>query len=145
MTTLSTLAAHNPSSPNSDSLRNIMNGVNADSSVNADEAKCVREKILSSMNGKSPTDYTFKRSAQAITMASKSSVKINNDQVQVDPQLLFQRLIMACENSQLAELFWYELCSYPTSLFDFPLTLRQPQKPVLAEALWAKLSPEAKT
>ena len=48
-----------------------MNGVNADSSVNADEAKCVGEKILSSMNGKSPTDYTFKRSAQAITMALK--------------------------------------------------------------------------
>lgn len=145
MTTLSTLAAHNPFSPDSDSLRNIMNGVNADSSVNADEAKCVGEKILSSMNGKSPTDYTFKRSAQAITMASKSSVKINNDQVQVDPQLLFQRLIMACENSQLAELFRYELCTYPTSLFDSPLTLRQPQKPALAEALWAKLSPEAKT
>jgi len=62
-----------------------MNDVNADSSVNADEAKCVGEKILSSMNGKGPTYYTFKRRAQAITMASKSSMKINNDQVQVDP------------------------------------------------------------
>ena len=48
---------------------------------------------------------------------------------------------MACENSQLAEIFRYELCTYPTSLFDSPLTLRQPQKP----ALWAKLSPEVKT
>jgi len=52
---------------------------------------------------------------------------------------------MACENSQLAELFRYKLCTYPTSLFDSPLTLRQPQKPALAEALWVKLSPEAKT
>jgi len=135
MTTLSTLAAHNPFSPDSDSLRNVMNGVNADSRVNADAAKCIGEKILSSMNGTSPTDYTFKRSAQAITMASKSSVKINNDQVQVDPQLLFQQLIMACENSQLAELFRYKLCTYPTSIFDSPLTLRQPQKPALAEVL----------
>jgi len=65
MTTLSTLAAHNPFSPDSDRLRNIMNGVNADSSVNADVAKCVGEKILSSTNGKSPTDHTFKRNAQA--------------------------------------------------------------------------------
>ena len=145
MTTLSSLASHNPFSPDSGCLRNIMNGVNADSSVNADEAKCVGEKILSSMNGKSPTDYTFKRSSQAVTMSSKSSVKINNDQVQVDPQLLFQRLIMACENSQLAESFRYELCTYPTSLFDSPSTLRQPEKPALADALWAKLSPEAKT
>jgi len=68
-----------------------------------------------------------------------------HDQVQVDPQLLFQRLIMACENSQLAELFRYELCTSPTSLFDSPLRLKQLQKPALAEALWAKLSPEAKT
>ena len=71
-------------------------------------------------------------------------MKINNDQVQVDPQLLFQRLIMARENSQLVELFLYKLCTSPTFLFD-PLTLRQPQKQALAEALWAKLSPEAKT
>ncbi|KAJ7377203.1 hypothetical protein OS493_030403 [Desmophyllum pertusum] len=32
--------------------------------------------------------------------------------------------------------------SYPTALFDSPLMLRQPQKP-LADALWAKLSPDA--
>jgi len=31
----------------------------------------------------------------------------------------------------------------PTALFDSPLTLRKPQKPALAEALRAKLSPDA--
>ena len=41
--------------------------------------------------------------------------------------------------------FRYELCTYPTSLFDSPLTLRQLQRPALAKALWAKLSPGAKT
>ena len=106
VTTLSGLAAHNSFSLNGDSnLRNIMNGVNADNNVNADTAKSVGEKILSSMNGTLVTDYSFKRSAEAITMASKSSVKIDNDQVLVDPQLLFQRLIIACVNSQLEELF----------------------------------------
>ena len=58
-------------------------------------------------------------------MVSKSSVKIADDQVQVDPQLLFQRLTIACDNSQLEELFQYELCSYPTSLFDSPFMLSQ--------------------
>ena len=58
---------------------------------------------------------------------------------------LFQRLIIACDNSQLEELFQYELYTYPTALFDSPFTLRQPQKPALADALWAKLTPEAKT
>ena len=78
-------------------------------------------------------------------MASKSSVKIADDQVQVDPQLLFQRLIIACDNSQIEELFQYEFCTYPTALFDSPFMLRQPQKPALADALWSKLTPEAKT
>ena len=91
------------------------------------------------------TDYPPKRSAQAVTMVSKSSVKIADDQVQVDPQLLFQRHIIAGDNSQLEVLFQYELCTYPTVLFDSPFMLRQPQKPALADALWAKLTPEAKT
>jgi len=62
------------------------------------------------------------------------------DQVQVDPQLLFRRLIIA---SQLEEIFQCELCTYPTTLFDSPLILRQLQVPVLEDALWTKLTQEA--
>ena len=51
-------------------------------------------------------------------MVSKSSVKITDDQVQVDPQLLFQRHIIAWDNSQLEELFQYELC---TNIFVSPV------------------------
>ena len=127
VTILRALAVHNPFSlDTNNNLRNIMNGVNADSNANADTTKSVGEKILSPMNGKLATDYSFKRSAQAVTMASKSTVKIADDQVQVDPQLLFQRLIIACDNSQLEELFQYELCTYPRALFDSPFMLRQP-------------------
>ena len=85
-----------------------MNAVTADSNINADTTKGVGEEILSSMNGMLATDYPLKRSAQAITMISKSSVKIADDQVQDDPQLLFQRRIIACDNSQLEELFQYD-------------------------------------
>ena len=49
------------------------------------------------------TDYTHKRSAQAVIMVSK--LKIADDQVQVDSQLLIQRHIIARDNSQLEELF----------------------------------------
>ena len=48
-------------------------------------------------------------SAQEVTMALKSSVKIADDQVQVDPQLLLQHLVIVCDNSQLEELFQCEL------------------------------------
>ena len=108
-------------------LRNIMTGVNADNAVNFYRARAVGEKILSSMTGKSATDYTFKRSSQAVTLAAKSSERIESDTVQVDPQLLFQRLIVACNRSDdLQGLFRYELCCYPVALFDSSLTLRQP-------------------
>jgi len=93
VTTLSGLATHNPFSLDGDNnLRNIMNGVDADNNVNADTAKIVGGKILLSMNGTLVTNYSFKPSAQAITMASKSSVKIDNDQVQVAPNFYFSDL-----------------------------------------------------
>ena len=77
--------------------------------------------MLSSMTGKSATDYTLKRSSQAVTLAAKSSERIGSDTVQVDPQLLFQRLIVACNRSDdLQGLFRYELCCY---LFYFELCL----------------------
>ena len=121
-----------------------MTGVNADNAVNVDHARAIGEKILSSMTGKSATDYTFKRSPQAVTLAAKSSVWIESDTVQVEPQLLFERLIVACNRSDdLQGLFRYELCSYPVALFDSSLTLRQPQEPVFADAIWAKLSSNA--
>ena len=64
--------------------------------------------------------------------------------MQVDPQLLLQRLSIACNRSDdLKSLFRYELCSYPVALFASSLTPRQPQKPVLAYATWAKLSSNA--
>ena len=123
-----------------------MNAVTVDSNINADTAWSVGKKILSSMSGMLATDYPHKRSAQAVTLVSKSSVKIADDQVQVDLRLLFQRLIIVCDNSLLEELFQYELCTYPTALFDYPFMLRQPQKPALADALWTKpYTPEAKT
>ena len=66
ITILAALATHIPFSLDSgDNLSNIMNGVNADSTVDADAAKNVGEKILSSMNGKCAADCSFKRSAQA--------------------------------------------------------------------------------
>ena len=128
------------------SLRNIMTGVNADSNVNVDAAAEVGTKVLESMTGKSVCSYSFSCCAQAITMASKSSLTIGNESVQVDPQLLFQRLILACNSAEeLTSVFQYELASYPTALFESPLMMNPAQKPGLADAIWSTLSPGAKT
>ena len=62
-------------------LRNIMMGVNVDNAVNFCRARGIGEKILSTITGKSATDYTFKRSSQAVTLAGKSSERIESDTV----------------------------------------------------------------
>ena len=80
-------------------------------------------------------------------MVSKTSLRIADDQVQVDPQLLFQRHIIAWDNSQLEKLFQTELCTYPTVLFNSPFMLRQPQTTKASTSrctMRAKLTPEAK-
>ena len=44
--------------------------------------------MLSSMTGKTAGNYTFKGSEQAVTLASKSPIRIESDNVQTHPQLL---------------------------------------------------------
>ena len=77
------------------------------------------------------------------TLNKQASVMVGGEAVQVDPQLLFQRLTVAAKATQyLASVFKYELCSHPPALFDTSLLLRQPHKPVLADAIWALLTPD---
>lgn len=127
-------------------LKNIITGVHAEDSVNVDQARATGEKVSASMIGKSVIEHSFKRNEQSVTLATTSSVRIEGERVDVDPQLLFQRLMIACINAEnLEKIFQHELCSYPAALFDSPVTLRQPQKSMLAESLWATLSSAAKT
>lgn len=100
-------------------LRSISTGVSACESCNVESAKSVGQKILDSMTGICPDDYTFRQKEQAVLMTAKTK-SIGAGIGQVDPSLLFQRLMMIVKRSDLkeAEVFHYELCSHPTSLFD---------------------------
>lgn len=73
------------------SLRNIETRVTADSKVNVDSAKEVGERIIESMSGQSISTYSFKRSQQVVTLNSKNFMKIDEEPIFIDPQLLFQR------------------------------------------------------
>jgi hypothetical protein len=143
LTVLQHLKERNPFSSDP-SLRNIATGVHAHSTVNVDTAMSVGTAILQSMDGKTAAEYTFKKKDQTITLATKSSVKIGGDEVQIDPQLLFQRLITAAKTSEdLESAFRYELCSYPSALFVSPMFLREPHKPALADAIWQTAAQDA--
>ena len=85
-------------------------------------------------------EYVFKRANQVVTLNSKSSVKVDGDVIQIDPQLLFQRLTLVIKSrDSLEDVFRFELCSYPPALFSRTQFLREAHKPVLADAVWSFL------
>ena len=72
-----------------------MTGVNATGDVDVCRAKEIGQKIMDSMTGIPVAQCTFKRSDQVTTLQSKSSVRVYGQPIHVDPELLFQRLIVA--------------------------------------------------
>ena len=93
-TLLLTMAERNPFAE-STSLRNIVTGVNATGDVDVCRLKEIGQKMLDSMTGIPVAQYTFKRSDQVTTLQSKSSVRVDGRPIHVDPELLFQCLIVA--------------------------------------------------
>ncbi|KAJ7379097.1 carbohydrate binding [Desmophyllum pertusum] len=57
-------------------LKKYHERVHGDSAVNVDKARIIGEKVIASMTGRSATEYSFKKSAQAITLANKSAVRM---------------------------------------------------------------------
>ena len=85
--------------------------------------------------------HSFRRKEHVVTMASQNVIKIRDAMIPLDPQLLFQRLVTAgMRQERMGEVFTYELCSYPPSMFENRHNLLPADKPALAEALW-KLMP----
>ena len=139
-----TMSERNPFAE-STSLSNIMTGVNATGDVDVCHAKEIGQKIMDSMTGIPVAQCTFKRSDQMTTLQSKSSVRVDGQPIHHTrrPELMFQRLIVASNAiDDKKALFRFELCSYPSALFDDTLMRRAPQKAVLANAIWTRLPPD---
>ena len=113
--------------------------------VNVEKTREIGVKIVESMAGKSTDEFTSRKANQAVTLGSRSTVKIKGEHVNIDPQLLFQRLLTVRERCEdVKSLFQYELYTYSAALFEsssFPL---QPNKavPVLADYLWKSMQEE---
>jgi hypothetical protein len=131
------LVERNPFSPE-ESLRNIETGMTGEPNVNVYEASKVGSKILQQMNGSKIDDFVFKKNNQVVTLSCKSSVKVNEKDINVDPQMLFQRLVAASQNlfPDISDLFKYELCGCPPSMFESSGLIRSAQKSQLADSIW---------
>ena len=140
------LSDHNPFIIRRD-LVNISSGMHADSRVNVDRAREIGVDILKSMHGKSPKDFKFKRKDHAVTLAVKSCVKIDNEHVQIDPNLMFQRLASVAVSSEesLKNAMKYELCSSPPALFESCGLMKEAKKTQIAEGLMSLAEPESHT
>ena len=128
-------------------LQSISTGVSAGLNVNVNDAKAVGSKIVGEMAGKSVAEYTPRKANQCILMTSKCQSS-DGKQVNIDPALLFQRLVTVARrtDSEEADYFKYELCSHPLSLFDNNCMMRSSEKHELAKGI-AKMSnydPESK-
>ena len=83
------------------------------------ESKSFGKHILASMEGNPVASYIFRKKDQAVTMDTKSTIKIQDEYVYVDPQLLFQRLLtIGTKNGELQNVFDHEFCHYSSALFE---------------------------
>lgn len=88
------------------------------------------------MNGKTVSEFIPRKAEQVVLMSSNPSGKEDKNRL-VDPALMFHRLVGVAKRSEKEESFYckYELCSYPTSLFDDHVLLRNADKAELAKAI----------
>ena len=96
-----------------------------------DKAKEVGQNILKTTTHKNTEEYTFKKDKQAITMEIYMYSEVIHKEIQVDPQLLFQWLIVVRNyaNEDVGELFKHKLCAVPASLLESNGLPRKAKKP----------------
>ena len=114
---LSKFATCSPFSENP-SLRNIVNGVVADTEFNVHEFHSVGEGIINKMIGQPVFSIAFKRKDKAKTLGNMTSVKVAPDRT-ICPGLLFQRFLVVSKmaNMSLDDVMRYKLSPFPSALF----------------------------
>lgn len=106
-----------------------------DEKINTEKAEEAGAKILGAMVGNTVLDHSFKKINQ---VDARQSAKIEGESLHVDPQFLFQRLVMAASGNPdgMQDLFKYELSGHLSAMFEPSGLLRQAPKSVLADAIW---------
>ena len=85
----------NPFDSERKELQSLSSGVTADDTVNCDETEKVGQQIHDVLDKKSVQKCTIKRALQLNTLGSmKNIIKINKQDVSIDPTKLFSRLVV---------------------------------------------------
>ena len=124
------LSQRNPITPEN-FLRNIASGVTAPPHVTVHVSKSIVKHIMASMEGNPVASCIFRKKDKAVTMDTKSTIKIQDEYVHVDPQLLFQRLLTV--GSRMASYRMASITKYvniPQHCLSQLMQIDQPQNPV---------------
>ena len=118
------------------SLRNIANGVTANSHVNVDNFMEVGSNIINKLQNTNIFSAKLKKGDKVLNLAHVSHVK-TSDNVAISPELLFQRLILGANTDEfdMKNVMLYEMCSFPPSIYETPFLLRKADKASLAKAI----------
>ena len=119
----------------------IETGEIGDEKVNVFNSGEIGSTIIKKMVGEPMLTYSFTRKDMAVTMRPRSTVICDGERVSVDPQLLFQRLLITAGRDDviLKHALTFELCNLPLSLFGKDGLMREADKPVLADEVWKKV------
>lgn len=113
---------YNPFLENESSLKSIFSGLTScdEDNINCDQTEAVGNRINVKLDNVVVTDATIKKKDQIRTLEClKVGVKIDKENIYVDPMLLFSRLLVIVErDDNMLKYFKYELTPEPTSLFD---------------------------
>ena len=137
---------HEPFDINEPRLRSLSTGLTASDGdgVNCQEAEKVGACIQRKLDNVNVHLASIKRSEQIKSLDSLfPGVHIDKQKVRIDPNHLFQRLLLVAQReNDMLPFFEYELTSIPTSLFK-DCYMRKSQKSQLAKALQEGVQPSS--
>lgn len=118
-------------------LSSLSTGVLADGNVNCDRAFEVGALALKEIENKKFNEIHLKRKSAVKSLASiTKSMTINNNTVCVNPNTLLHRMVCTVRSDErLKEIFQFELCAYPPSLFDESGLMRKGSKSSMVTVL----------
>lgn len=91
-----------------------------DENINCERAQEIGYTLVTNTIGKKLKDVKFKRNdkVKTLVLVSKKTIRINNENIPINPIQLFNGIICTNKTSDELEIcFQYELASYPPSLF----------------------------
>ena len=111
-------SSHDPF-PEINKILSIASGVVGGNNINCHKAREVGIASISKMIGQTSNNIKLKRSEKVLLLAVSSTVKVHEEEVPIEPVLLFQRVsITKTFEDEIEKFFEYKLAPYPLSLFD---------------------------